>query len=311
MLRVAELRKTYRTGKKKIEAVKGKSFEEHEGEVFALLGPNGAGKSTTIKSILGLVIPDEGYIEVNGIDARKNRKKALKNMTAVLEGNRNIHWRLTVEENLKYFGGLRGLGGKHLKERIEYVSKLLGIEDKLKQLAGKLSRGYQQRLAIAIAILPDTPIILLDEPTLGLDIESSLEVRRVVKDLAKNGKLVLLSTHDMKLVEETADRVMIINKGKVVAMDRVENLKEMFKRRAYRVVFEGRISENLRERLEDFGKISFQDGRVSLEVNLDSTDEIYELFDLLKAEKPPIRSIESEEIDFEEVFMKIIRGDEE
>ncbi len=311
MLRVENLRKTYRSRKRVVEAVKGVSFEAKEGEVFAILGPNGAGKSTTIKSILGLVIPDDGEISVAGIDARKERRKAIRYMSAVLEGNRNVHWRMTVKENLVFFGGLRGMHGRRLRERMMEVAEMLGISEKMNQLAGKLSRGYQQRLAIAVALLPDTPIILLDEPTLGLDIESSLKIRELIKELAKGGKLIVLSTHDMKLVEETADRVMIINRGKVVAMDRKENLKEMFKSRSYRIVFEGKLKEDLKEKLTLFGKISENGSKATLDVNFKNASEIYDLFDLLKQDKPVISSIEVEEPDFEEIFVRIIRGDGE
>ncbi len=309
MLQVKDLKKTYRSGEKVVEAVKGISFSANPGEVFAMLGPNGAGKSTTIKSILGLVIPDSGEIKVNDIDVLKNRKKALRLMAAVLEGNRNVHWRLSVRENMIYFGGMRGLGGKRLKRRMEEVAELLGISDRMDQLAGKLSRGYQQRLAIAIALLPDTPVVLLDEPTLGLDIESSMEIRKVIRELANEEKLVLLSTHDMKLVEQTADRVMIINHGRVITLSGINEIMEMFKRRAYRIVFENGISNELKEKLSTFGKFSEDGGKVTLNVELKSADRIYDLFDMLKGEKPTISSIENEDIDFEEIFMKIVRGD--
>ncbi len=311
MLEVSNLRKTYRSGGKVVEAVKGISFSANLGEVFTILGPNGAGKSTTIKSILGLVLPDSGSIHVNGIDIMKSRKKALKYMSAVLEGNRNVHWRLSVKENMIYFGGMRGLGGRKLKSRMEEVASLLGISDRMDQLAGKLSRGYQQRLAIAIALLPDTPVILLDEPTLGLDVESSVEIREVIRKLAEDGKLVLLSTHDMKLVENVADRVMVINKGKLITLKKPSELKEMFKSRSYKIVFDGDVPETLRERLSDFGRFIEDGDKTALVVSLKSADEIYNLFDVLRLEKPAISSIESEEPDFEEIFMRIVRGDEE
>ena len=309
MLVVEDLRKTYRSGKKRIEAVKGISFKAHEGEIFAILGPNGAGKTTTIKSILGLVIPDSGRIEVDGIDVLKNRKEALKRMSAVLEGNRNIHWRLTVEENLIYFSSLKGIGGKKLKERMKDVIEMFELAGKERQIAGQLSRGYQQRLALAIATLPDTPIILLDEPTLGLDVESSIEIRNLIKDLSRSGKLVVLSTHDMKLVEEIADRVMIINKGKVVALDEKKNLKEMFKRRAYRIVLEKKPSEKLLNMLKKYAIFHENEDGFVLDVDLSSQDALYDVFKILEIERPPIKSMESEEIDFEKVFMKIVRGD--
>ncbi len=309
MLVVKNLKKAYKSGKKIIEAVKGISFEAKNGEVFAMLGPNGAGKTTTIKSILGLVLPDEGEIYVNGVDAIKERKKALRYLSAVLEGNRNIHWRLSVVENLEYFGSLRGLGGKKLKKRIEEVLERLELYDKKDSIAGKISRGQQQRLAIAIAILPDTPILLLDEPTLGLDVESAIEIRKLIKEFANEGKLVLLSTHDMNLVEEVSDRVMVISNGKVVALDKKENLKNMFKRRRYKITLERKPSEKVVKILEDHVKVIENGREFVFEVDLASPTAIYDIFEILKEEKPPIKSIEVEELNFEKIFLKIVRGD--
>ena len=309
MLVVEDLKKTYRSGKNRIEAVKGVSFSADLGEVFAILGPNGAGKTTTIKSILGLVIPDSGRVEIDGIDALKSRKEALKRMSAVLEGNRNVHWRLTVEENLVYFSSLRGMGGGEMKKRMRRVLERFGLSGREKQIAGQLSRGYQQRLALAIATLPDVPVILLDEPTLGLDVESSIEIRKIIKDLSREGKLVVLSTHDMKLVEEVADRVMIINKGRVVALDRKENLKDMFKRRAYRMVLERKPSDELLEMLKEYASFHENDDGFVLDVDLSSQDALYDVFKILENERPPIKSMESEDIDFEKVFLRIVRGD--
>ena len=311
MLTVKNLKKTYKTKKKVVEAVKNISFTANEGEVFALLGPNGAGKSTTIKSILGLVIPDEGDIYVGGVNAIKNRKKALFMMSAVLEGNRNIHWRLSVKENFQYFGALKGLGGKRLKERMMEVSELLGIEDKLNTIAGNLSRGYQQRLAIAIAILPDTPLILLDEPTLGLDVESAIEIRGIIKLLSKQGKTVLLSTHDMNLVEAISDRVLIISGGKVVTLGTTKELKEMFKARSYKIVFERKPSGKIIDKLKEMVILEEKDnGDFAISVNFStSSHTLYDIFEVLKEEKPQIKSIESEDPNFEEIFLRIIRGE--
>ncbi len=309
MLQVKNLKKTYKSRGRVVEAVKGVSFEANQGEVFAMLGPNGAGKTTTIKSILGLVVPDCGEIRVDGIDALKHRKKALTRMSAVLEGNRNVHWRLSVWENMVYFASLKGMWGKKLKERAKQLIERFGLNEHVKKLAGQLSRGYQQKLAIAVALLPDTPIVLLDEPTLGLDVESAREMREVVKDIAKEGKLVLLSSHDMNLVEAVADRVMIINKGRVVALDKTENLKEMFKRRAYRIVLERKPSKELLDMLNGFVRVSEDEDKTVIDVDLDSSTAIYNIFDILKEERIPIKSIESESIDFEEVFLRIVRGD--
>ena len=307
IIEVRNLRKTYSSRKKKVEALKGISFEARKGEIFSLLGANGAGKTTTIKSILGLVIPDEGKIEVNGIDALRHRRKVARYMSAVLEGNRNIHWRLTVKENLEYFGHLRGMGGRKLKERVREIVEYVELTDKFNELAGKLSRGMQQRLAVGIAILPDTPIVLLDEPTLGLDVESSIKMRKILKDLSRAGKCVILSTHDMNLVEEVADRVLIINKGQAVAYDEKEKLMDMFRKRAYRIILDGNLESETMEKLKKFGYINVKsNGETVIDVQFDSYVEIYDLFDILKETRLPLKRIEAEDVRFEKVFLKIV-----
>ena len=307
MLKVENLRKTYISKNKKVEAVKNVSFETNKGEVFALLGPNGAGKTTTIKSILRLVIPDEGNIYINGIDIQKHPSLALKNVSAVLEGNRNIHWKMTVYENLKYFGHIRGLGGKFLKNRINEIIEFVGLENKRNELAGKLSRGMQQRLAIGIALLPDTPLILLDEPTLGLDIESSLKVREMLENLSKNGKTIILSTHDMQLVEKVADRVLIINKGRVVVCDKKENLLNTFRKRAFKIIFN---SKNGIKKLQEFGDLEeINDDEKILKVQVDNIEQLYDILDYFKKEQIEIKHLESIMVNFEEIFVNIVRGD--
>ncbi|MBB6062659.1 ABC-2 type transport system ATP-binding protein [Thermosipho japonicus] len=308
MLQVKNLKKTYVSKGKKVEAVKGITFETEKGEIFAILGPNGAGKTTTIKSILRLIIPDEGEIYINGIDVHKHPSHALKYVSAVLEGNRNIHWKMTVYENLKYFGYIRGLGGKYLKSRISEILEFVELTEKKNELAGKLSRGMQQRLAIGIALLPDTPLILLDEPTLGLDVESSLKVRQMLEKLAKDGKTILLSTHDMQLVEKVANHVLIINKGRVVVSDKKEKLLDAFKKKRFKISF---LSNNGYKELEKFGTVVEENGEKILNIQIDNMDQLYEVLEHFKNKNIEIKRLESVMVNFEEVFVNIVRGDED
>ncbi|ACJ75218.1 ABC transporter ATP-binding protein [Thermosipho africanus TCF52B] len=307
MLQVKNLKKTYVSKGKKVEAVKGITFETEKGEIFAILGPNGAGKTTTIKSILRLIIPDEGEIYINGIDVHKHPSHALKYVSAVLEGNRNIHWKMTVYENLKYFGYIRGLGGKYLKSRISEILEFVELTEKKNELAGKLSRGMQQRLAIGIALLPDTPLILLDEPTLGLDVESSLKVRQMLEKLTKDGKTILLSTHDMQLVEKVANHVLIINKGRVVVSDKKEKLLDAFKKKRFKISF---LSNNGYKELEKFGTVVEENGEKILNIQIDNMEQLYEVLEHFKSKNIEIKRLESVMVNFEEVFVNIVRGDE-
>jgi ABC-2 type transport system ATP-binding protein len=203
---------------KRPNAVDDISFEIEPGTVFGLLGPNGAGKTTTIKIILGLVLPTSGEIQLAGFDVIKERYKALRYAGAILEGSRNVYWRLTARANLEYFGALRGMRGKPLKHRIDEVLALVELADRGDEEVRYLSRGMQQKVALATAILHDPSVLLLDEPTLGLDVQASRTIERVIRHFVEQqGKTVVLTTHQMSLAERLSDRIFVIHKGRKVA----------------------------------------------------------------------------------------------
>ncbi len=214
-IRVSQLVKSYKPDPP--NAVDGISFEIEPGTVFGLLGPNGAGKTTTIKMILGLVIPTSGSIQLAGFDVAKERNKALGHAGAILEGSRNIYWRLSARANLEYFGALRGKRGKPLSSRITEVLDLVELSDRADEEVRYLSRGMQQKVALATAILHDPDVLLLDEPTLGLDVQASRMIQQVIHQFVeKQGKAVLLTTHQMDLAERLSDQIFVIHKGKKV-----------------------------------------------------------------------------------------------
>jgi ABC-2 type transport system ATP-binding protein len=214
-IRVSQLVKSYKPDPP--NAVDGISFEIEPGTVFGLLGPNGAGKTTTIKMILGLVLPTSGSIQLAGFDVAKERNKALSHAGAILEGSRNVYWRLSARANLEYFGALRGMRGKPLDNRIVEVLDLVELSDRADEEVRYLSRGMQQKVALATAILHDPDVLLLDEPTLGLDVQASHTMEQVIRRFVKKeGKTVLLTTHQMDLAERLSDRIFVINKGKKV-----------------------------------------------------------------------------------------------
>jgi len=169
-LTVKDLQKTYPQWRKEpTKAVDGISFSIDEGEIVGFLGPNGAGKTTTIKCICGLVEPTKGDIRIYGIDAVNDTRKAVSNTSAVLEGNRNIYWRLTTRENLEFFARLHGRSLKEAEPEIKSLLKKFDLQHKENTPARKLSRGMQQKLALSCALIRGTDFLLLDEPTLGLE----------------------------------------------------------------------------------------------------------------------------------------------
>ncbi|GAA0422419.1 daunorubicin resistance protein DrrA family ABC transporter ATP-binding protein [Virgibacillus salarius] len=317
IIEVKNLKKVYKKRKTKesLIAVDDISFSVNRGEILGLLGPNGAGKSTMIKMICGLLIPDDGSIIVNGINTQKKRLDALRHISAVLEGNRNLYWRLSVKENLEYFAGNRGLSSKDIAEQIEGLLTKFNLKDKENELVNRLSRGMQQKLAIAVAMLADSEIILLDEPTLGLDIETSYEVRELLKSIAKGyNRTIIISSHDMDVIQAICNRTIVINYGKVVANDNVENLLRLFEVRSYKIQLGDHLTDRQYKMLvEKFPGLEYIPDSIqsTIEVDLNHSKEIYDLFDVLKLEHIPVETIDRQTVNFEEIFMKIVKGEKE
>jgi len=198
-----------------IVAVDNVSFSVKEGSIFGYLGPNGAGKTTTLRMIYGALRPTSGEIYVMGHDALREKNRA-KKLLGVMPENTGIYPRLTAEENLIYFGRLRGLSGYDLERRVEKLLRRLNLEEKRYVLADKLSSGQKQKLAFARAIIHEPPILILDEPTLGVDVMSAREIREIIREYADQGGTVVLSTHNMWEVQKLCSDVAIINRGRIV-----------------------------------------------------------------------------------------------
>ncbi|OZU87534.1 ABC transporter ATP-binding protein [Virgibacillus indicus] len=317
IIEVSNLKKSYKKRKSKefVHAVSDISFTVNQGEILGLLGPNGAGKTTTIKMICGLLTPDSGTITVKGINNQEKRLHALRHISAVLEGNRNLYWRLTVRENLEYFAGNRGLSRKEVSKRVEDLLEKFRLKDKEKELVNRLSRGMQQKLAIAVAMLAESDVILLDEPTLGLDVETGYEVRELLKGIVRDyNRTIIISSHDMDVVQDLCERTVIINKGKIVTDDKVENLLRIFDVRAYTITLGDLLSDKQLHLLkEKFPHLEYTPDtyQSTLEIDLAKSEEIYDLFDVLKLESTPVESIDRSTINFEQIFMKIVKGEVE
>jgi ABC-2 type transport system ATP-binding protein len=299
-----------RRPQKAITAIDGVSFQVRRGEILGLLGPNGAGKTTTIKTICGLLLPDEGRVLVNGLDNQRQRLAALRHISAVLEGNRNLYWRLTVRENLEYFAGNRGRSRRSCRAQIDALLEQFRLHDKANEPVSSLSRGMQQKLAIAVAMLADTDVILLDEPTLGLDVAAGYEVRELLRQIAAAGRTVVISTHDMQVVQDVCERTVIINAGRVVVDDRVSRLLALFETRAYVVTLGCRLTPEQTARLKlRFPLSAYTAGdRPTIDVALEHGADFYELIEILKQERTPVEAIDRTAISFERVFLAVVRG---
>lgn len=206
-------------------AVNGVDLQIEQGEIFGLLGPNGAGKSTTIRMLCTLLEPTSGTARVNGFDVVAQANEARRSLGTVLAGERSIYWKLTGRENLEYFTALYHIPQAVAKKRVEELIERMELRERANELVEKYSTGMRQRVAIAKALLARPPILLLDEPTLGLDPQAARNLRELIAQLKQEGHTILLTTHYMEEADLLSDRIGIIDTGKVIALDTPAGLK--------------------------------------------------------------------------------------
>src|SRR5262245_58209623 len=210
-------------------AVDDVSFGIAEGEIFGLLGPNGAGKTTTIRMLCTLLEPTSGTATINGYAIERQAALVRQNLGAVLTGERSIYWKLTGRENLKYFAALYHVPPAIARRRVAELLERLGLASRADELVERYSSGMKQRIAIAKALLANPPVLLLDEPTIGLDPQSARNLRELISEIKREGRTILLTTHYMEEADQLCDRVGIIDLGRIIALDTPAGLKKSIK----------------------------------------------------------------------------------
>jgi len=217
-------------------AVDGVSLEIGRGIVYGLLGPNGAGKTTIVRMLSTILKPSSGTATVNGHDIETEPAKVRQSI-GVLPEDTGLYDRLNGAETLRFYGGMQGLSGELLDKRIEQLLRLLELYERRKDRVATYSRGMRQKLALARALIHDPPILLLDEPTLALDVMSTLAIRDYTKRVAKEGKTVLLNTNNMYEAQLLCDRLTIISNGSIKASGTVADLEALAKTKGLEEVF--------------------------------------------------------------------------
>ncbi len=298
ILEAEGLEKSYRVKKDWVRAVRSVSLQARSGEVLAFLGPNGAGKTTSIKMMAGLVRPDGGRVRILGGDPH-GEASVLRQVGAVLEGNRNLYWRLTPEENLEYFGVLRGLSRRQAKLRGRDLLERFELSHKRQSVVQQLSRGMQQKVAIAVALVHDPKLVLLDEPTLGLDVEATMVVKRLVREIALEGRAIVLTTHQLDVAEELSDTVAIINQGAIVRMEPTQDLIAAFSGQTYEVVLEVMTGE-MAQKLSLFGAV-VEGNRVRVEPEF-----LYGVLEIVRS--GVIVSVLRDQANLTDVFLKLTQA---
>ncbi|MDF9747773.1 ABC transporter ATP-binding protein [Natrinema sp. S1CR25-10] len=304
---VTGLSKRFGEGAEAVTAVNDVSFDIETGSIVGLLGPNGAGKTTLIKSILGMVLPDSGTVRIQGVDLYDRPREAYASVDAMLEGARNDYWRLTVRENLRYFATISGVDPDSVSDRHERLLTQLGLAEKADVPVRELSRGMKQKVSLASVLAGGAEVVFLDEPTLGLDIESSRTLQRELRRLVEEEALtVILSSHDMDVVETVCDRVLIMSDGEIIADDTVDALLHRSDRHCIRITSRD-LDETIVSTLQNrFDTIRTESGNygTQIEVTTDS-DGLYDLLGRLRSEDVTLERVRTVEPDLEDVFVDL------
>jgi ABC-2 type transport system ATP-binding protein len=296
-IEVKELTKIY--GEQK--AVNNISFSVERGEIVGFLGPNGAGKSTTMKIITGYLLPDAGEAVVAGVKVGANPLEVKKRIGYLPEAN-PLYYDMYVKEYLSFVADLHQLHDK--KKRIAEVIELTGLGSESRKKAGQLSKGYKQRVGLSAALIHDPEVLVLDEPTTGLDPNQIIEIREVIRQLGKN-KTVLFSSHILQEVEAICDRVVIINKGEIVADDKLSNLQQSQKDRHIVIVaFKETVAPQLMRGLQEVKSASQEGGNWKLET--ENPERVRkQLMELSLQHNLNIVSLQSESVRLEDVFRNL------
>lgn len=296
----------------KFKAVDDISFTVKDGEVVGFLGPNGAGKSTTMNMITGFIEPTEGTIIINGYDIMKKTKKAKKQIGYMPEST-PLYFELTVKEFVTYMAELKLVKRKNRKEEVEKVINDTGLKDVENKLIKNLSRGYKQRTSMAGALVGNPDVLILDEPTVGLDPKQIIEIRNLIKKLGEK-HTVILSSHILSEISQICERVIIINKGKIVAIDTPENLEEKTKEKNILYVTVEDVNNKMpsvKDKIKDIEELSLvkdnEDGTKQYKIISDSKVDVRKsLFEILPKEEITIFELKKAETSLEDAFIKLV-----
>lgn len=312
MIEVKNITKKYGS----FTAVDNISFKIEEGEIIGLLGPNGAGKSTTMNMITGYIEPTEGEIVINGYDISKKPRKAKSQIGYMPEGV-PLYSDLTVKEFVTYMAELKKVDRKTRKEKVEKIIEQTGLKDVEKKLTRNLSRGYKQRVSMAGALVGEPKILILDEPTVGLDPKQITEIRALIKELGKT-HTVILSSHILSEVSQICNKVIIINKGKIVAVDTPENLeKKVANNNTTYVTVEDTENKmkTIKETIPEIKEIKLikenEDGTKQYALESDKDVDLRKIvFNEFAKENITIFEMKKADTTLEDAFMKLIEGGE-
>jgi len=302
VLQVDSLRKEFG----ELTAVADISFEVHEGEIFGFLGPNGAGKTTSISMICGLLDPTAGEILVGGKSVLSHPRE-VKAMMGVVPQEVAIYEELSARENLVFWGGIFGLKGKELAHRVDCLLEQVGLDDRAKEPTKNFSGGMKRRLNLAMGLVNEPRLILLDEPTVGIDPQARIKILDVVKDIVAEGRTVIYTTHYLEEAEDLCDRVAIIDHGKILALGTVPELQTQLGEGSLLTVqggFSGRTLTEAVDGVDGLLPIEIEDNRAMLLVTREGPG-ISHCLESLFSKGMTFDDITIKEPNLEDLFLKL------
>ena len=292
---------------KDIQAIKNISLDIPQGVIFGLLGPNGAGKSTTINIISGLLVQDLGEVEIMG-STLKNNEKYIKSNMGVCFQDIVVFDDLTVEENLEYFGRMYGLKGAKLKKNIEETLEFIKLTEHRKKRPKKFSGGMKRRLNIGCAIIHKPQLLILDEPTVGIDVQSRNHILESIIQLNKNGSTIIYTSHYLEEVEQICDQIAIVDSGEVIASGSIEEIIEQHSlENLIEVVLLNTIEDDLDKTISNLNGVNTcdaEDNKIIIKTSREYSD-ISQIVQIVSKSENPIQAITMKKSNLEDVFLSL------
>lgn len=302
ILKVEKINKSY--GKKKV--LNNISLDVEQGDIFGLIGPNGAGKSTLIQIISGLLSSDSGEVELFGMNY-KNNEIAIKEKFGLVPQELAIYEELTAKDNLEYFGRMYGLKGKQLKDRIEYVMNIIGLDMKDKKVVKKYSGGMKRRLNLGCSVLHKPELLILDEPTVGVDAQSRNNIFDFLREISKEGTTIIYTSHYMEEVETLCNKIFIIDLGEEIAYGEKNELKNMYGNTSEMTIYLNSVDEGLKveiERVNGVLSCEILQGEIILNINKKELN-FTEIFKIIENNNLEILNFSLKETNLEEIFLNL------
>jgi len=301
MLKISHLSKSF----DKVQAVDDVSLEVKEGEIFGFLGPNGAGKTTTISMIAGLLTPDSGTIQIDSMDIRSSQQK-IRSIMGIVPQDMAFYEELTANENLRFWGQLQGMSGTELDQKIPYYLNKIGLKGREDEPLKKYSGGMKRRINLIIGLIHSPRLLLLDEPTIGIDVQTKINILDLIREASSQGTTVVYTTHTLVEAEELCDRIAIMDKGKILALGTLKELIQIVGEKDIALI-QGEFSADQAQQIisqeKSIDVITLKDGYLA--ISLDASKKVPGLMKSFFNSGISVNDISLKQPNLESVFLKL------